>query len=279
MSEKIRMICPVCGSSLTKKDKSFVCPSRHSFDIARQGYVNLLPVQNKHSLAPGDAKDMLQARRRFLDKEYYRPICDDVIGMMKQYTSRNDPVLVDIGCGEGYYTAAFEKYGGAECIGVDIAKDAARMACARSKSILWTVATASHLPVESGSADIVTAIFSLYMNDEYARILKNGGIVIEVTAGSDHLKELKEMIYDEVFEQHKCPSPHGMQFEEIAKLNRDFQIKLDKEELKELLLMTPHVHRMKKERIEILDKTESCTLTVNYIIRVLRKNEERNSNE
>ena len=87
------------------------------------------------------------------------------------------------------------------------------------------------------------------------------------------------MIYDEVFEQHKCPSPHGMQFEEIAKLNRDFQIKLDKEELKELLLMTPHVHRMKKERIEILDKTESCTLTVNYIIRVLRKNEERNSNE
>ena len=133
--------------------------------------------------------------------------------------------------------------------------------------------------MESGSADIVTAIFSLYMNDEYARILKNGGIVIEVTAGSDHLKELKEMIYDEVFEQHKCPSPHGMQFEEIAKLNRDFQIKLDKEELKELLLMTPHVHRMKKERIEILDKTESCTLTVNYIIRVLRKNEERNSNE
>ena len=279
MSDQLKMICPICGNSLAKKDKSFVCPQKHSFDIARQGYVNLLPVQNKHSLVPGDAKEMLIARRQFLNRGYYRPICDDVIGMMKKYSSAEKPVLADIGCGEGYYTAAFEKDSGAECIGVDIAKDAARMACARSKSILWTVATASHLPIESGSADIVTAVFSLYMNDEYARILRNGGIVIEVTAGSEHLKELKAMIYDEVFEQHKCPSPHGPQFEEIAKLDRNFQIGLEKEEMKELLMMTPHAYRMKKERMEILDSTESCQLTVNYIIRVLRKNEKRKNDE
>ncbi|MBR2175503.1 MAG: methyltransferase domain-containing protein [Clostridia bacterium] len=271
MFEGFKMICPVCGERLTEKNRSLICPKRHSFDRARQGYVNLLPVQNKHSLAPGDAKDMLEARRAFLDRGYYQPICRDVCDMIKKYSPSVSPIVVDIGCGEGYYTAAFEKNCSAYCIGVDIAKEAARMACARSKSILWTVATASHIPVESGSADAVTAVFSLFVNDEYARILKKGGIFVEVTAGSEHLKELKKLIYEEVFEQHKHPCAGGKQFQEVSLLEKRFVFELDNTELKELLAMTPHSRRMKKERLERLYETERLSLTANYFVRVLQK--------
>lgn len=269
MYYEIKLICPICTQRLYQNEKSCICEKNHSFDIARQGYVNLLPVQNKHSLSPGDTKAMLAARRSFLGKGFYEPIRNAVTDRIRYYTK--NPVLVDIGCGEGYYTAAFEKICGAKCIGIDIAKDAARMACAESKSILWAVATASHLPIESGSADIVTAIFSLYMNDEYARVLRSGGIVIEVTAGSKHLTELKQLIYDEVFDQHKSPAEYGGQFEQLEISDETFEFELNNSELKELLMMTPHAHRIKKEKSNALETVDRLRLTANYIIRVLRK--------
>lgn len=214
---------------------------------------------------------MLCARREFLDKGYYMPICRDAVNALRENCKNDSPVLADIGSGEGYYTVSFKQQCGASCIGIDISKEAARMACSRDKEIIWTVATASHLPVESESVDAVTAVFSLFMNDEYARVLKKDGIVIEVTAGSEHLTELKHIIYDEVFEQHKHPAPFGEQFEELYMWDRSFRIQPDKEDLKRLLGMTPHIHRISREQSERIENIDILTLTVNYIIRVLRK--------
>lgn len=252
-------------------EKSLVCPKGHSFDRARQGYVNLLPVQNKHSLSPGDAKDMLLARRSFLSRGFYEPLCMDAAEKLRKFCECDNPFLVDSGCGEGYYTEAFERICGARCMGIDISKEAARMACARSRSIFWTVATASHIPLENNSADAVTAIFSLFVNDEYARILKSGGIVIEVTAGSGHLKEMKSIIYEDVFEQDKRPAPYGEQFKKCIEEENSFEFTLDNEALRELLAMTPHSRRIKRERMEMLYRIDKLTLTADYIIRVLRK--------
>ncbi len=270
-TETITLICPVCGSRLEHTEKSYICKKRHSFDIARQGYVNLLPVQNKHSLSPGDTKAMLTARRDFLNQGYYEPICRDIIDRIRHFSTAKPPVLADIGSGEGYYTAAMKNACHAVCIGIDIAKEASRMSCGRDKEIVWAVATASHLPLEDASADIVTAVFSLFLNDEYARVLRSGGLVAEVTAGSDHLRELKAVIYDEVFQQHKQPAAFGSQFELLQMEDRRFTICLDSPQLQQLLAMTPHIHRISKEQSERLLHIQSLTLTVNYIIRILRK--------
>ena len=268
MFEDIRLICPVCGTALSRIEKSYVCERRHSFDIARQGYVNLLPVQNKHSLSPGDTKAMLLSRRAFLERGYYAPLCRSVCERLKKYIPGR--VIIDVGCGEGYYTCMMKQYG-FSVMGADIAKEAARMACSRSREILWTVATASHLPAADECADAVTAVFSLFMNDEYARVLKRGGIVVEVTAGSKHLTELKELIYSQVFEQHKSPAPCGEEFEELECSDESFNFTTDHDGLIELLGMTPHIHRIKKENGHALDNVEKISLTADYIIRVLRK--------
>ena len=268
MFEEIRLICPVCGAALNREEKSYVCVNRHSFDIARQGYVNLLPVQNKHSLTPGDTKAMLMSRRAFLERGFYMPICRSVCERLKKYSPGK--IVLDAGCGEGYYTEKIHNEG-FSVIGADIAKEAARMACSRSRDILWTVATAAHLPVADESIDAAAAVFSLFVNGEYARVLKSGGIVTEVTAGSKHLTELKELIYSQVFEQNKSPSPCGEEFELLECANESFVFETDHEGVIELLGMTPHVHRIKKENEHALDNVENITLTADYIIRVLRK--------
>ncbi len=265
------LCCPICGGKLVREEKSYRCEKRHSFDRARQGYVNLLPVQQKHSLNPGDTKEMLSARRRFLDSGHYHPICQDVADCILRYQRREHPLLADIGCGEGYYTAAFERLCGVNGIGADIAKDGVRMACQRSKTILWLVATASRLPFREESVDVLTAMFSLLLPEEYERVLKPGGCVIEVTVGSDHLRELKEIIYDEVFEQHKHPvSVEGALVETECTEHR-YRMTLPHRELQDLLLMTPHFWRIRQERRRQLEETEQLTLTVHYWVRVLQK--------
>lgn len=271
MYKGFQLICPICGAGLEQNGKSLVCENHHGFDIARQGYIHLLPVQQKHSLSPGDTKEMLEARRRFLNAGKYQPICESVINAIRKYAPCAHPVLVDIGCGEGYYTSAFEQNCGAKCIGIDIAKDGAKMSCARSKNAVWLVATASQLPIADHSADIVTAMFSLLLQEEYARILKSGGCVVEVTVGSQHLIELKSIIYEEVFQQDKHPEPCGDCFDEVECTEYQYNITLDNDELKNLLLMTPHFWRIRQERREQLENTERLALTIHYWVRVLKK--------
>lgn len=269
----IRYICPICGNQLSKIEKSFVCENNHSFDIARQGYVNLLPVGQKHSLHPGDDKEMLKARRSFLNSGLYEPIAKSVTDKIKTLTLDNPaPVIVDVGCGEGYYTRKIaDNVSGSACVGADISKDASKMACSRGKDIDYCVATASHLPFESKSADIITAMFSLVCEDEFARVLRNGGYIVEVTAGTEHLIELKQIIYDEVFPQDKHPAPCGAKFIEVSCENFSYKIEVNGELLKSLLAMTPHIRRINPEHRRRLDALESLTLTVSYWVTIRQK--------
>ena len=271
MNDNIKLICPVCAGRLTALEKSFVCNKNHSFDIARQGYVNLLPVQNKHSLNPGDTKAMLLARREFLSSGKYSPICCDVADAVNRHKKISTPVLADVGCGEGYYTVRLAELCDAFCAGIDISKDGVRAACSLSRDILWLVSTASKLPFQDESVDVVTAMFSLLMPEEYSRVLKKGGCVIEVTVGSRHLYQLKEIIYDEVFQQDKHPAPVNGSLKEVECTEHSYNINLDNSQLKALLLMTPHFWRIRRERREMLENTQSLELTVHYFVRVLCK--------
>ncbi len=267
------LICPICGRELAQSGGSLVCAGRHTYDIARQGYVNLLPVQRKHSLAPGDTPEMLAARREFLNEGHYSAIRADVIAALDENCRHSDSVTIcDVGCGEGYYTAGFLRhFPAARIIGADISKAAVRMASSRTRDISWITATASHLPVADEFADAVTAVFSLVCEEEFARILRPGGIVAEVTAGTSHLIELKRVIYDDLFEQHKRPKPPQGFLRETGCELKSFRMTLDNRQLRQLLLMTPHTLRVRPENRARLEVLPSLDLTVEYFVRILQK--------
>ena len=152
----MELICPVCGEKLNKADRSYVCPNRHSFDIARQGYVNLLTVNQKHSLNPGDTREQVLSRRVFLEAGYYEPIRSTLIETAQEMGITGP--IIDVGCGEGYYSARLAEALNAELVGFDISKEAVRCAAAKYKGPTWLTATAAHIPVEDGSAQLVLYI-------------------------------------------------------------------------------------------------------------------------
>lgn len=269
----INLICPLCSNKLVKQENSLRCIKHHCFDIAKQGYVNLLPVQNKKSLHPGDTKNMLIARRNFLNSGIYNPICNAIIkNSIKLTDGINNPFIVDIGCGEGYYTCAIKNsISNSNIVGIDISKDAVKMACSRSKKIDWITATAGCLPIADKSTNLITAIFSLVSYNEYCRILKNGGYVLDISAGNEHLKELKEIIYDEVYKQDKKPSQPTNDFKEIFRQEQKFRFKVENENLKNLLLMTPHFWRIKEENRKKLEDINSLDLTAHFWLRIMQK--------
>ena len=125
----MELICPICGNELHKEEKTCRCPSGHSFDIARQGYVNLLTVQQKHSLNPGDTREQVLSRRAFLEAGYYAPIAGALIDTAKELGA-SGPIL-DVGCGEGYYSSRLAGALGGELVGLDISKEAVRCAAAK----------------------------------------------------------------------------------------------------------------------------------------------------
>ncbi|WP_425278789.1 putative RNA methyltransferase [Enterobacter hormaechei] len=131
--------CPLCHAPLTCAEKTFICPQGHQFDRAKEGYVNLLPVQHKRSRDPGDSAEMMQARRAFLDAGHYQPLRDAVVALLRQSLTEGVSAMLDIGCGEGYYTATFADVAaekGAETYGLDVSKVAIRAAAKRYSALM-----------------------------------------------------------------------------------------------------------------------------------------------
>ena len=251
--EYANLTCPICGEALQRSDRTYACGKKHSFDIARQGYVNLLPVQNKRSKNPGDTRDMVAARKSFLDRGHYQPIADAVCRLLGGSLSGSAPVLLDAGCGEGYYLTALQRQleeAGREpcCMGVDISKEAVRFAAARNKQALWITASAARLPFRDASVDGVMSMFALTVPEEFRRVLKPGGCFLEVTAGRDHLMALKNLIYSEIIEKQAKPAPGYPGFTSLAQEVLEFPVELtEPQEVQQLLSMTPHFWRITRD--------------------------------
>ena len=114
----MELLCPICAAPLRQTDKTFRCEAGHSFDMARQGYVNLLPVQNKRSLNPGDTREQVLSRRAFLEAGFYAPIAEALCSAAKELNCAG-PIL-DVGCGEGWYSAQLSDALNAPLVGLDI---------------------------------------------------------------------------------------------------------------------------------------------------------------
>lgn len=244
------IICPLCRLALQRDEKTWHCENRHSFDVAREGYVNLLPVQHKNSRDPGDDAQMVQARRDFLQAGHYQPLRDAVLQSLAPLQAQS---LLDIGCGEGWYTSAFTQIA-IEVTGLDIARPAIRLAAKRHPGICWLVGSGALLPLADESIDIVSNLFTQLHVAEMQRVLKPGGHVLVVTPAADHLWSIREQLFDDV--RAHDPDKFLAGFEEAFELQAQqevrFGLELDQPGLQQLLQMTPYAWKARPERRELL---------------------------
>ena len=264
----MELICPVCGCALSRVDREYRCENRHSFDIARQGYVNLLTVQQKKSLHPGDTREQVLSRRAFLDAGFYAPIARTLCETALELGAAG-PVL-DVGCGEGYYSSQLAKALGAELTGLDISKEAVRCAAGKYKDALWLCGTAAHLPVADHSAGLMTSLFALTMPEEFRRVLSPEGYYFQVLAAEDHLMGLKSIIYPELLHKEKNTVPELPGFALVKSVPIRFEFTVEGEQVQNLLSMTPHVYRISKEGAARLAATERLSDTASAVLNVYR---------
>lgn len=264
----MELICPLCGAALSRDERSYRCANRHSFDIARQGYVNLLTVQQKHSLNPGDTREQVAARRAFLRQEFYKPIVDTLIYTAQQLHCSG--TLLDVGCGEGYYSTRLAQSQDMQLLGLDISKEAVRYAAGAYKNATWVCTTASKLPVRDGSIDLLTSLFALTLPEEFHRVLSKNGYFFQVLAAPDHLLGLKKIIYPELINREKDSVPVLPGFELLRSVPIRFTFTVVGEQVQQLLSMTPHVYRITKTGAEALAATQSLTDTASCLLNVYR---------
>lgn len=267
--------CPLCHQSLTLTERTYRCENNHAFDLAKEGYINLMPVQHKRSKDPGDNKEMMQARRRFLEKDHYQPLKKYVAELCGQLLVDTQHRLLDIGCGEGYYTTEVASQlalqsDNATVYGLDISKVAIRYAAKRYLNCAFSVASSHRLPFEPCSLDAVLRIYAPCKAQELQRVVAENGVVVTVTPAGRHLYQLRDEIYPDVrLHSEEAECIEGFQLEKQEKLS--YVMQLSDGDAYDLLQMTPFAW---KASDELREKLKSATLyecEADFMIRVYRK--------
>lgn len=237
-------ICPICKTGLKFVGNSFVCENNHCFDIAKEGYIHLLPANKMHSKVPGDTKEMVNARRKFLEAGYYSPFSVKLNEIVSRY-AQGGFTVIDAGCGEGYYTGNLKKYLDSLNIsnsisGFDISKFAVKAASKKYKSIEFAVASIFDIPVKNETADVVINIFAPIVESEFLRILKKGGKLVIAVPGEYHLWGLKNLVYDEPYiNEVKHTKYDGFEFIERIAVEDNVELQ-DNEQIQNMFSMTPY---------------------------------------
>lgn len=268
--------CPLCAAPLERTERTYRCPMGHSFDIAKEGYVHLLPPNQKHSAAPGDDKDMAAARREFLSKEYYRPLLNTLCCQFLSLSGES-PCILDAGCGEGYYTAGiYEALTAAgkrpEMAGTDISKFILRHAARRCREVEFAVASSYHLPLGDASVDLLLDCFSPLALEEFRRVLRPGGYFLYVVPAADHLWQLKEVLYDHPYPNEEKETPYeGFTYHAIVPVEGTIRLPC-RDDIQALYHMTPYCWKTPKEGAERLAQLEALDCRIAFRIHIFRKN-------
>ncbi|GAB7220513.1 23S rRNA (guanine(745)-N(1))-methyltransferase [Vibrio comitans] len=209
----------------------------------------MMPAHHKHSKNPGDSKEMMQARRAFLESGHYQKLQKQLATTIKEYIEgMSRPTVLDIGCGEGYYTSEIANTltSDAEVYGLDISKVAIRYASKRYSNCQFSVASSYKLPFADNSLDVIMKVYAPSKQEELLRCLKPSGLLITVTPGARHLFQLRERIYQEVrLHEEQADEFAGLELVEQAKLNYEMELK---DGLAfDLLQMTPFAWKASKD--------------------------------
>ncbi len=254
--------CPVCKDALFIRPDGLRCFRGHHFDKAKQGYVNLL--RSNSSSGHGDDKLMVAARSNFLNKGYYAPLRDNICALIGE-----GHTVLDAGCGEGYYTAQMAAHN--TVCGVDISKEALKVAARRAPDAQFAVASVAALPVADGLVDTVVNIFAPDVNQEYLRVLQTGGRLIMVQPKEEHLWELKCAVYDNPY-QNPAPETAREGFRIAEQQQVCYSITLDcNEDIKALFQMTPYYYKTSKKDQKKLESLSTLATRLAFLITVYEK--------
>ena len=250
--------CPVCQENLTLLETSFKCCNRHSFDLAKFGYVNLAP-QIKQS-ANYD-KENFQNRQQILEAGFYQAILEDISNLLA--TNPSAKTVLDIGCGEGFYSRKLqESHPDKTFYAFDISKDSVQIA-AKSEpnwAVNWFVGDLARLPIKDASMDILLDIFSPANYGEFRRVLSKDGILIKVIPTKNHLKEIRQKVQDQLTNKNYSNQDIKNHFQEHFTILSSQTASLTKtitaEQLKALLSMTPLLFHVNQSKIDWSDLTE-----------------------
>ena len=270
------LACPLCHTGLRQVDAALTCANKHSFDIAREGYVNLL-LQKRS----GDAKEMLRARRNFLERGLYQPLSDAVNELVRTHLSDMlEPLhILDAGCGEGYYLDRLQRALAPQhdgCyIGIDVSKEAIRMAAKRYRQSLFVVADVKQQLVLADQAiHAILNIFAPRNPSEFARVAVAGGILIVAIPNPEHLLSLRAALgllgMEEQKQQHVKEQFSG-QFESVTSSTLAYSMHLNREEIEEVVMMTPNYWHLSDETREAMRKMEEIVTEAGFTVMVFRR--------
>ncbi len=269
--------CPVCQNLLSQQEKVWRCANEHSFDVAKEGYLNVLLAHKKKTSTPGDNKEMLQSRRRFLTGGYYDFLPDYLLQLAQKHLEFVEGMpkiqALDVGCGEGFYTAYLQA-GSADWLdwaGLDISRDGVRLAAKAYPNIPFVVGNSYELPYETGSQSLVMQIFAPSSPDEVKRVLKPGGLYMLINPAENHLMGLKEKIYDTPKEHTTSVLEQaGLELVELQVLSQEVTIN-SPAALQDLFKMTPFYWTVGEVRRKELSGLDSLITPLAFHIGVYRR--------
>ena len=244
--------CPICQENLTLVETSLKCNNRHSFDLAKFGYVNLAP-QIKQS-ANYD-KENFQNRQQILEAGFYQAILEDISDLLA--SSKTTKTILDIGCGEGFYSRKLqERYPDKTFYAFDISKDSVQIA-AKSEpnwAVNWFVGDLARLPIKDGSMDILLDIFSPANYGEFRRVLSKDGILIKVIPTKNHLKEIRQKVQDQLtnkdYSNQDIKNHFQNNFTILSSKTASLTKPITAEQLQALLSMTPLLFHIDQTKID-----------------------------
>lgn len=257
--------CPICGKKIRFHAGSLVCKKEHCFDISAKGYVNMLGATRP---LKGYDKQFFKSRGEFFAKGYYAHILDAIIKKVSEIKAAADGsgpatqlVLVDAGCGEGYYSSALAgRIEGLQIIAFDIAADAIACAAKSKENVAWTIADVTNIPVKDDVCDVLLDVFTPASYKEFGRILKKGGYILKVIPGSNHLKELRKAARDQLKNKDYSGEDVSDYFEQhydiLSQETLTNTMPIDQETLKTLTEMTPLLFDVDVSRLDLSEISE-----------------------
>ncbi len=266
------IICPVCGGPLSLQDSMLRCSNGHPFNVAKEGYVNLLLSHQRKSKTPGDDPEMVRARRRFFDSGAYGGLTQAV----RNLPLPENGAVLDCGCGEGHLLGTLSGTHSGFCCGIDISKKAVQLAAKRHRQAAWLVANGMRdIPIADSSMDLILSVLAPRNNDEFYRILKPGGKLVLGVPGPNHLIELRRQLQ---FSSGDFADKADAAAEKCAPLFKETNRQplctaetFSAEQLADLIRMTPIFWRSGDEAKAKLTELDELTVTTSFTLLTLEK--------